>query len=299
MSVKKIQEQPYDREKEGELYGDVASEFKRTYIRRFFILVDNIMDTIQSIEADALYIATIPDYLDTYPTDTSAIVVRITLKNNEESPFLWVCHVNYGYNYDMTLEPADISIGFRKYTKPFDKANNTLESDPTYNQFVIPVVNSAGDPFDPSLEDEVSDASYKISRYETYGITTENRIKDYQDSVNKLAFRDWPPFTGKLNIGAERVLVNGTYYYKTTYDIEMKRDTWIKVVMNRGYRKCPGGKPNPSVMIVDMRGMARTASPVPLKSNGDVITTAADISYSFYLTKLIQDWTPLNLEAAF
>lgn len=309
MAVVKCKEVPYDREVEQELYGTTTSQYKKTYVRRFYILTDDITDEQKDILTDAIVTAVIPDFLDDYKNfdgtifDTDAVCVRRTCKQSDDNPYFWTVHCHYGNHFDMTTVPAEISIGFRKFTKPFDKAFWYFDTDlgiyvGSNTSRTINVTNSAGDPFDPPLEVEVSDAVMKIARYEAYNDTTEQNITDYQDSINEDDFRKFVALTARMSIGAERRLESGQYWYYVTYEIEHNWETWAKKPMNRGYRYLPGGI-GPAVNVFDVKTMSRTANAVPLKDNGDKISVPSDISYEDYILNRILDWSPLGLLASF
>lgn len=314
MAVVAIKEVPYDRETEQELYGTTVTKFKVTYVRRFYVLTDDITTEQNTIMTSGIVTAVMPDFLDPYHdmsggvTDFNAVVTRRTCKQSDDNPYLWAIHVYYGNSHNYTLEPAEISISFRKFTKPFDKAFWYFDTD--LGVYVgdnasrtIAITNSAFDPFDPPLEVEVSDAVYKISRYELYNNTTEQNIRDYQDTINEVDFRKILALTGRMSIGAERRLMSGVYYYYVTYEIEQNWETWAKKPMNRGYRYLPDGYVSPGVPLpvnmIDFKTYSRVAAAQPLKANGDKIDTAADISYEDYLMNRKLDWTPLGLLAAF
>jgi hypothetical protein len=296
MEVVKVEEQHYDREHDGEIFGKLATHVKDSYVRRFLVLTDDPLMDQYRVQTHATFTANIPAYLASYQSPDGLLTIshsklmRRTLKQDEAVQELWWVHCYYQPAYDMLQEPADISIGFRQYTKAVDKFINYL-GDQSRS---IAAVNSAGDPYDPVLEDEFSDAVMRIVKYETYNIATEHRIATYNDSLNQATFRAWPARTCRMAIGAERVLVCGTYYYRVSYEINYKRDGWLREVMNRGYREKLADGTIKNIFVGP--SMSNTAQPALLDATGKRTTTP---TYKTYSNFVVRDWSVLGLESVF
>lgn len=141
--------------------------------------------------------------------------------------------------------PADISWDTRDSTVPM-----LVDADG------VNVLNSAGDPYDPPIEQNVKTLVLRITRNQlTYDALN---YLDFEDSVNKLPFMGFKRRAVKCaHIKGSRGFENGIYYWKVEMQFEMRREmtppnsfpangkpweadeslAWIRWVLDRGFRQ--------------------------------------------------------------
>lgn len=142
-----------------------------------------------------------------------------------------------------------------------------------------PIKNSAGQPFDPSLNKEYYDERFTIA-YTT-------------DTVNPITFAN---VRGKLNAGAltmnvdgisrtfaaksvkcenagwERLVQNGQKYFRVQISLLYRADTWVRKVPDMGFYELTGGN---LVPIKDKEGQM-VVQPAYLNGSGAKLTAGAD-----------------------
>lgn len=58
----------------------------------------------------------------------------------------------------------------------------------------------------------------------------------YEDSLNLYTVNGIPPLCLKLaSIQAQKLITNGVQYYQVTYDMEVKRDTWVDYLLGASF----------------------------------------------------------------
>lgn len=255
--------------------GGEDEEFKQTSTRLYLVLTDSATHT----ESDILSAAGLPVLFDVHPTLTGAMVIdrKARQSTNEDEPFLWTASITYSSvsksktdpatrSQNPTDRPAVLKISFeqREIGLYVD-----LEGDP--------IINSAGDPFDPPPTME-----------ETIGIISITRNKasvdfaqymDFNGATNEFTFMGFPPDTLKISLEAERTfeqqqyffIVNATIRVRPFYDLGVGADFvttmggWQLKLLDAGYRYIDAG--NNYHNIVDDEGNS-LHKPYPLDGAG-------------------------------
>jgi hypothetical protein len=134
-----------------------------------------------------------------------------------------------------------------------------------------PVVNSAGDYFDPPIERDFPRWTLTVVRNEAS--PTMATIGPYANRINEAAWNGFPPKTVKLSPiqlpAPEFSQFTGNLYYPIEYVFEINFDGWTKNVLNQGYRELSStGK-----LIPILVGGTPASSPVMLDRNGHALIT--------------------------
>ena len=114
-----------------------------------------------------------------------------------------------------------------------------------------PIVNSAGVPFDPGIEEEINLKIVRFSRNVAEFDGDEangwiGAVNTRQVRINKRAYRykdSWGPLTARIkNIGGSFQVANGTAFWKKTIEVHVNPLGWRKFLVDRGTdrRQMPG-----------------------------------------------------------
>jgi hypothetical protein len=199
----------------------------------------------------------------------------------------WVVTVDYG-PYDPTQFPEDplnhpikLSWGENRFEKQvFEDRNGD------------PVVNSAGDYFDPPVSADDSRPTLRIVRNErTYDPIYAN---SWKDTLNADTFFGFAPATVKLSVPLGELEYNPIcgFYYVVTYQFEVNANGWKKQILDQGMRQVVSGvKSN----ILDDNG-EQISSPALLDGSGKKLATGgtpASLTFEIYQES---DFTQLGLD---
>jgi hypothetical protein len=202
---------------------------------------------------------------------------------------VWLITIQYGPGNPLEFTPTDPliqrpKIGFTstRFQKPADR---DIDDEP--------VVNSAGDPFDPPFMVDQTRPFMTIVRNEPY--FSPLLAKDFHNALNAGPWFGRPALEWKcLDItGDESQDPNGDRYWVVTYQFELNEETWVAQILDIGMReKNAAGK---KVAITDDRGREVDA-PWPLNEDGSkkAVGAAADF-LEFHLYREA-DFADLNLD---
>lgn len=171
------------------------------------------------------------------------------------------------------LRPADVSWDTTSTAVPavVDADGNTYR-------------NSAGDPFDPPIEENVRTLVLRITRNQA-GYDQLFYI-DYEDSVNDAMFMNFKKGAVRcVHIKGQRLFENGLYFWKVDMQFEMKKEripervkyasaftppddeskAWFVYVLDRGFRQKKDGRLE---QCLDPRTKQVLSTPALLDGNG-------------------------------
>jgi len=135
-----------------------------------------------------------------------------------------------------------------------------------------PVVNKAGDPFDPSVMRSYNIGILRIQQNRAE--LDRSLIFDYQDAINLDTFCGFEPGTVRaLPVGFHSDYANGTKFYPHNFQFMIDRRGWNRPIANVGLRELVDGQVQP----IMLGGVAAT-SPVPLDEEGLAIPPPVDSS---------------------
>lgn len=214
-----------------------------------------------------------PVLFDPHPTRNNCWVENVDIRNMDESAFLWLVHVHYSSHvFDpnqwvtspLSKPPKD-SWGHASYTLPavegylFDPDTDVESSTKTA------VTNSALDAFDPPEERNASRITIAV---EVTAASPPSWILDYNDVLNSdstvIRGITFPKYTLRINTRiSELQIENGVTFRQIFYDIEARKETFLKRIPDRGYRDIQkkklydtnGGEPS-QPLYLDAKGKA-------------------------------------------
>ena len=240
-----------------------------------------------SDDANTVSVASgLPAYGEAHPAPIAAAMYCKTIayaQLSDSSPMVWT--VTADYDSDRQFDPTNpvndeilTSFTSELYDVAIDK---DLNGDG--------IVNSAGDPFDPT-------ASYSetelIARIQSNHIVIPPSILSYQNAVNSDGIS-----IGGLSIGVgqarhSRMEVSNaqkrqsTTYYSLTQEIHIRKEGWQLKVLDQGMNEFLLGKKRPILDDVELQAVTK---PVPLNGSGVAITTNTPGDITFLEFKVHQE----------
>jgi hypothetical protein len=274
--------------------GSWTTDSGRTYVRQFRVLSTN------PINGPAVAIAACGiNRGDQYITlgsdggleqDLNAYAYSLGAVQEEGDSLGWIVTIEYGpYSalfagggptQNPLLQPIDVSWQTRSQQTVVDQDINGL-----------PIVNTAGDPFDPPLMEDQPRATLTVVRNEA---TFNQSLQiQYYNAVNSDVFANYNPLMARvLNIGSKSMFhQDAGWYYQVTYEFEFLDPISPTVGLN-GYRR--------TVLSQGMRAISSSVSgekyhvmfkgvpvtePVLLTQKGNLAKTAQDPYWLIFQTR--------------
>jgi hypothetical protein len=255
--------------------------YRRNYSRVYRVRQDNLTDdehTLQAFMATQGFVPNSP-----HPSDPGSRVVLITgqtvasYRDGEVKGLLWDVTVSYG---------------------PWNPLEHTADGDPTHQpvRFEIeqitvevplyaaldgnPIVNAAGDPFDPPLTDEVTEFLVTCYRNEeTIDIFSLLSLTG-KGQVNAAPWNGFPAKTVKVlpvKIPQAQWSQEGQkLYYPMVYQFHVRLEGWTRKVINQGMNELyTSGGTTKRRPIVDAYG-AKVSDPALLDADGHALPYPVD-----------------------
>jgi len=241
--------------------GEADSDGRRAYHRRFLVVVNDPRDGPQTVML-SLGINPFDIYAGfDYDVDVGARIKRLEVKQRGDDPYYYDVLVEFDskveqFPLDPLARPTLIYYGFSRY-------GQVVWQD----VFFAPIMNSAGEYYDPPPEVDRSRLQIKMVRNEA--VFDPNVALAYQDAVNSDVWFGIAPGLVRVNITGDPQQENGEYFYQVTYEFELRWDGWQLSILDQGRYAIPvsGGQP---VRILDADG-AEVTDPVPLDGQGGVL----------------------------
>jgi len=223
--------------------------------------------------------------------------------------------------YEVTVDYSQDTKAAHPLDEPMKvRWSNEITSEPIDTDIHgNPIVNTAGLPFEPPIQEQVYDTRLTIVRNEATfdGV----RMAAYRNTVNSKPFRGAPPRTCRMvNIEAEEIIEAEWAYYRVTYEIVYRDSTlpanckhidaygnevssgeylgWRRRIANKGMVE----KIGTDAEGLPIYGNAKDTEQEPLKEpiwldvDGKKLADDADKIFILYETVREADWTPLYLE---
>jgi hypothetical protein len=225
----------------------INEQFQRTYTRQFIVISDDITD-------DEYYVRTHlgVSLFSAHPDDAGARLKSIVVQEGEpltdargdssgHHGAKWMATLEYGLinPYETTAtgspedQPVQVAINGEIYTQLADL-------DISGN----PIVNAAGDPFDPPVERDQTRANIEITlnltTLKSSGSNPIATLLGYANLINSDVWFGFPVKTLKIQppqIVPKYSQFSDVIYWRVTYQVAYNPDTWTKKIQNTGYRQ--------------------------------------------------------------
>lgn len=164
--------------------------------------------------------------------DHGSFVESIEATQDQDTGGLqWTVVVNYAFytifDPDPTLWPIRVSFGG-------DRTERVIYFDFNGN----PIVNSAGDRFDPPITIDDSRSTMTVTRNERVTAFDLTLAETYRDTINSAPWNGFAAHTVKLGIittsEPQYDSNNLVYYYTVTYPFMIDRGGWRKEILDAG-----------------------------------------------------------------
>jgi hypothetical protein len=208
---------------------------QRQYTRTFEVVTDDARDgPIVVSEASGLPKFGFP-YITPNESDLGALVVSIDPQQDVETPHLWKVTVKYDSKLDF---PEGQQPPGKDKKDPKNRSESPLDRPPKYQVGFVKtmrpwivdgngkaIVNSAGRPFDPPLEEDIAYLSLRV---------TVNKAAFWADqaaaliySVNKKAWFGLPARMVKIDgIEADSQYENNVGFWQVIWTLLINREVW-------------------------------------------------------------------------
>jgi len=216
-----------------------------------------------------------------YEDDPGAYVVSIESAMDTDPEHAgrdWTVTVTYGpfqpFDIDPSLWPIKVSFGGERTEKVIsrDKSGG-------------PIVNSAGDPFDPPITIDDSRSTMTVTRNERVSSFDLTLAEQYRDKINSA---DWNGFEalsvkcGIISTSEPQYDSNArVYYYTVTYPFTIDRKGWLKDILDAG---CNELDPDRGLPRPIMRQGQQVSDPVPLDGAGHALDPTYGYTEPNYIT---------------
>ncbi len=140
-----------------------------------------------------------------------------------------------------------------------------------------PVVNSAGDRFDPPLMADDTRSQITVVRNELISTFDWTLAENFRDTVNDAIWNGYPAKTvkiGSITTSDPQYDSNGQrFYFAVTYPFEVNRDTWVDHPVDMGYATLDASSPRKRVPI--FYGGQAPNEPQKLDGDGNLLAVGA------------------------
>lgn len=228
-----------------------------TYSKQFVLVTDNYNDDEAVVMGYC--VSHFGDVGHTHPNDPNNYCVSIKVADfGDDTNKIWKITLDYtNVQTEITqLNPLEQPpIPFWTLKEVERVVDFDINGDP--------ILNSAGDPFDPPVTVIDFNPCLNVTRNEP--IFTGTLALNYNNRINSGTFYGWAAGHAKMAVtSTPAYFPNGTPYAVVTYVIEFSVEGWKKRILDAGYREKDGTDRKP---IVDAFG-ERVTSPVPLDGSG-------------------------------
>lgn len=243
--------------------GLITEIINRTYINQYVVQTNDLADGPQTVRAHASCPAIGDSYVCGNDADVLATCTDVDVDADAENPYVW--HVTATYDTDRLIGvaidnplnlPPEVSWSYAKYEKP-------LVRDATG----VPLVNSSKEAFDPGVM--YNDARPVLSVVRNEASFDPAIALAYQEACNTDIFAGAGPRCAKLTtMSGQKQVDIGSAYYKVTYEIEFRRETFDIQILDQGFRDLNRN------IFRDPRDFAPLANPTLMNGKGVRLTDA-------------------------
>lgn len=261
--------------------GSNNDRYERNYTRVYRVRQDNLTDDEHTL---LLFMASDGFLVNSaHPSDPGSKIVEVSCSvvssysNGGQRGLLWDVTVNYG-----PWNPLEHSPDGDPTHQPlrFEIEQITVEVPLLVDVDGNPILNSAGDPFDPPLTEERTDLILTVYRNEEnidiYTLLSNSGKGEVNDA-------EWNGFEEKtvkvlpIKIPQQQWSQEGQKnYWAMAYQFHIKFEGWTRRVVNQGFNELyTSGSVTKSRPIVDAYG-AKASDPVLLDEDGHALPYPVD-----------------------
>lgn len=280
--------------------GKIDSNWKRSYRRAWRVITDNpltgALEVRLSIPVQLGYIYEIRNPVTgarlEFDNYAFALNIEAALDGSANDDCQWIVTVDYGA-WDPTQFPENPLFAPIKITWGGSRFQRVCElTVPDSDGNAHPVINSAGDYFDPPIMIDDSRPTLQIVRNEPY--FNPHLALSWKDTVNGYAFYGFPPNTVKLSMPTGDLQYNPVcgFYYVITYEFEINPDGWIKLILDQGMKVWDGTSPFPQP--AKNTDGSDVTSPVLLNGSGGQLAIGSTPTYIAFQVYYMADFSLLG-----
>lgn len=251
-----------------------------------------------------------PLFSEATETDAGAFIQSVSVGDLDEAGLTYLVKLEYG-PYPANQDGMDVDETGRWVAQSWNAipslnwTSEDVEFAVTHDRDAKPILNKAGDPFDPPLTIPVTVPVAVVSRVEKS--FNPDWILLYKNRVNHAPWLGWSSESVLIrDITGERtrdpdwgVLWNVTYTFAFKPSVtvmtgdgeKVVQPGWAERVLNAGLRQKVSGKLE---AILSANG-APVSSPVPLDADGKALGASDDPVYLTFNTRLKADFGDLNM----
>ena len=286
--------------------------YSRNHTRAFTVLTDDFNDGPQAARLADLSSSEpsgsrIPRIGERYPTDRPALCVSADPSPINGDPFAFIVLCRYtttpssasGGNF-----PSEI-IAANPLQHPFAYSISSVRVQVTVTRDKDgkPIENSAGEPYDPPIEEEESRSILTVRKNLPFLGSVEQMLIDIsfiKDTINAKAWGGVGPHQAKLvAVDADLTLEAGVRFWAMRYEIHLLHGiaTWDRVILDQGFMAFapPPALPGLAQNIIDPQTGSVVASPVKLDGAGNRLAPGGEPVYRTFETRDELDFTDLDL----
>jgi hypothetical protein len=153
------------------------------------------------------------------------------------------------------------------------------------------IINSAGQPFEPAVEEEIYNLVISIIKPQA-GVD-EDMMAEYQGACNDAAWNGRNQYQARLTSWtADQQNEQGVTYYLHKYEVEIQLPSWETEVLDQGRFKLNGG--NEESLAVDNKGIVMHGQG-RLDGNGNKLAATAASVYLKFRRYPMKNFTALNI----
>ena len=193
----------------------------------------------------------------------------------DEDGINWIVTATYGY-IDFTKQenplddPPELSWSFASYNRIADRA---YDDD---GALTVPIVNTAGDPFDPptEIDDQRPILTVVVNLPYPDGFSPAQAY-EYRNAVNADEFFAVPAgYVKALPPVAQRLYhAECGFYWKVTYEFHFNPDGWLRTLLNQGTRQLNDAGDGYEPIL---HSGVPISDPVPLNEGGQPLAPDGD-----------------------
>jgi hypothetical protein len=247
--------------------GEQNEKYDRTYKILFVVLCSDINDDPHYVLSNFAYGGSSLPIGQQYPSDTKAYCISRSAEYQSR------CQVGTGvgclYKFTATYGPWN---PLENLENPLDKPVLPIIEGQTFEHPIFvdkdgnPIVNSAGDPYDPPLTEEVVHLVIRFSK----NYATLPAFFGYSNYINNATWQTFAAYMVKFNIPRAEELPSqylASTYWKFDFEFEVNPETWLRKVPNVGFNQLVSGTLKPILI-----GGQPPTIPQFLNSSGAVLT---------------------------